>query len=156
RALTPESALALPILYEDAALIAVDKPGGMPSHALDPRERGTAVAFLLARHPELAEVGDPLAPGLVHRLDTGTSGVLLAARSREVHATVRRALAERAIEKRYLACVAGDARECDRARVDVPLAHDPRDRRRMIPASAGIRAWAAETRVEVVAARTDR
>ena len=80
-ALEPEPALAVSVLHEDASLVVLDKPGGMRGHALDPRQRGTAAAFVLARWPETAGVGDPLAPGLVHRLDGGTSGVLVVART---------------------------------------------------------------------------
>ena len=148
--ITPEPGLALAVLHEDDALVALDKPGGIPGHALDPRQRGTAAAFLLARYPEMADVGDPLAPGLVHRLDSGTSGLLVAARTRAAHRALRAALRARAVEKRYLAWVAGDASALDGARVALPLAHDPRDRRRMVPAAAGMRAWPAETSVMVV------
>ena len=148
--ITPEPGLALAVLHEDDALVALDKPGGMPGHALDPRQRGTAAAFLLARYPEMADVGDPLAPGLVHRLDSGTSGLLVAARTRAAHCALRAALRARAVEKRYLAWVAGDASALDGARVALPLAHDPRDRRRMVPAAAGMRAWPAETSLMVV------
>ena len=148
--IAPEPQLALPVLHEDDAVVALDKPGGMPGHALDPRQRGTAAAFLLARYPEMAGVGDPLAPGLVHRLDSGTSGLLVAARTRAAHHVLRAALRARAVEKRYLAWVAGDASALDGARVALPLAHDPRDRRRMVPAAAGMRAWPAETSVMVV------
>ena len=148
--ITPEPGLALAVLHEDDALVALDKPGGIPGHALDPRQRGTAAAFLLARYPEMADVGDPLAPGLVHRLDSGTSGLLVAARTRAAHCALRAALRARAVEKRYLAWVAGDASALDGARVALPLAHDPRDRRRMVPAAAGMRAWPAETSVMVV------
>jgi len=155
-AIAPEPDLALAILHVDADVVAVDKPGGMASHALDPREGGTAAAFLVARFPEMAAVGDPLAPGLVHRLDTGTSGVLLAARTPRTHAAVRTALARREIEKRYLACVAGDARAADGARVEIALAHDPRDRRRMTAATPGLRSWPAETHAEVLVARAER
>ena len=81
--LAPEPALPFRVVHEDAALLALDKPGGVPGHALDPRARGTAVNFLIARWPETAGIGAPLAPGLVHRLDTGTSGLLLAARTPE-------------------------------------------------------------------------
>ena len=152
--IAPEAALALPVVYEDDTLVAVDKPGGMPGHALDPRERGTAAAFLLARYPEMAAVGDPFAPGLVHRLDTGTSGLLLAARSAEAHGALRAALRARAVEKRYVAVVAGSARDLHGKRVSLPLAHDPRDRRRMIPAPGTTgRAWAAESAVAVLEAR---
>jgi 23S rRNA pseudouridine1911/1915/1917 synthase len=148
-AIVPEPGLALRVLHEDAALVAVDKPGGMPSHALDPRQRGTAVAFVLARWPETRHVGHPLAPGLVHRLDTGTSGVLLAARDAAVHAALRAALAAGHVEKRYLAVVAGAAAALDGRRVDVALAHDPRDRRRMIPAQPSLRTWPARTAFRV-------
>jgi len=148
--IAPEPQLALPVLHEDDAVVALDKPGGMPGHALDPRQRGTAAAFLLARYPEMAGVGDPLAPGLVHRLDSGTSGLLVAARTRAAHQALRAALHARAVEKRYLAWVAGDASALDGTRVALPLAHDPRDRRRMVPAVAGMRAWPAETSVVVV------
>jgi len=154
--ITPEPGLALAVLHEDDALVALDKPGGMPGHALDPRQRGTAAAFLLARYPEMADVGDPLAPGLVHRLDSGTSGLLVAARTRAAHCALRAALRARAVEKRYLAWVAGDASALDGARVALPLAHDPHDRRRMLPATAGVRAWPAETRLAIVAAGRER
>ena len=149
--LVPEPDLAVPVVYQDEHLVMLDKPGGMPAHALDPRQRGTAAASLVARYPETARVGDPLAPGLVHRLDTGTSGLLLAARSPEVHAGLRAALRARAVEKRYLALVARHPRSAT-WRVDVALAHDPGDRRRMIPARAGLRAWPASTELHVVRA----
>ena len=152
-ALEPEPALALPVLHEDASLAVVDKPGGMPAHALDPRQRGTAAAFVLARWPETATVGDALAPGLIHRLDGGTSGVLVVARTAESFATLRRALAARAIEKRYLAIVAGTAED---TRIDTPLAHDTSDRRRMTAARPDDRSWPAETEVRVVTAGRDR
>jgi 23S rRNA pseudouridine1911/1915/1917 synthase len=152
----PEPALALPVVHEDAALVAVEKPGGMPSHALDPRQRGTAAAFVLARWPETARVGDALAPGLVHRLDTGTSGLLLAARTASAHAAVRAALAARAVEKRYLAVVARGAEARPAGAVVVALAHEPRDRGRMVAARPGLRAWPAETHLRVVAEGGDR
>jgi len=149
-ALAPEPELGLAVLHEDAGIAAVEKPGGMPSHALDPRERGTAAAFVLARWPETAAVGDPLAPGLVHRLDTGTSGILLVARTPALFSIVRAAFAARRVEKRYLALVHG--RPPARTTVRSPLAHDPADRRRMRPARPGERAWAAETRLETLSA----
>ena len=146
--ITPEPGLALAVLHEDDALVALDKPGGMPGHALDPRQRGTAAAFLLARYPEMADVGDPLAPGLVHRLDSGTSGLLVAARTRAAHCALRAALRARAVEKRYLALVAGRP-PAAHWRVDVPLAHDPHDRRRMVAGSPGQRTWPASTELRV-------
>jgi 23S rRNA pseudouridine1911/1915/1917 synthase len=155
-ALAPEPELALPIVYADEHLVAVDKPGGVRSHALDPRQRGTAAAFVLARYPETAFVGDALAPGLVHRLDTGTSGLLLAARTPEAHASLRAALRARAVDKRYLALVAGRADGIDGARLDMSLMHDPRDARRMVPAVPSGRSWQAVTEVRVVRSARDR
>jgi len=152
-ALVPEPELALAVVHEDGDLVAVDKPGGMPGHALDPRERGTAVAFLLARWPEMAEVGDPLAPGLVHRLDTGTSGLLVAARTPDAHAALRTAFSGGAVEKRYMAVVAGIPPR--HARVSLALARDRRDRRRM-RAAAGARGWQAVTEFELLSSAGDR
>jgi 23S rRNA pseudouridine1911/1915/1917 synthase len=152
--LAPEPDLVVPIVYADEELVALDKPGGMPGHALDPRQRGTAAAFLVARYPETAGIGDPLAPGLVHRLDTGTSGLLLAARTAPAHAALRAAFRDHAVEKRYLAVVAGIPRTP--ARIEIALAHDSRDARRMIPAPSGARAWPASTEIALVHAGTDR
>lgn len=145
-----EPTMALRVLYEDARLIAVDKRGGIPSHPIDPRERGTAAGFLVTRWPEMVQVGDPLAPGLVHRLDTGTSGVLVAARTAAAWTSTRAAFRARRVEKRYLAVVHGRPDELDRRHVDIPLSHDPSNRRRMIPARPGLRAWPAETDLRVV------
>lgn len=149
-AIAPEPALPLGVVWEDDAMVAVDKPGGMPAHALDPREQGTAAAFVLARWPETATVGDRLAPGLVHRLDTGTSGLLLAARTAEAWTALRAAFQGHTVEKRYLALVGGAPVAWRTTRIDVALAHDTRDRRRMTAAPPGARAWAAETAVEVL------
>ena len=152
-ALEPEPALAVSVLHEDASLVVLDKPGGMHGHALDPRQRGTAAAFVRARWPETAGIGDPLAPGLVHRLDGGTSGVLVVARTAPAFTALRAALKARTIEKRYLAVVTGTASD---VRIDTPLAHDTRDRRRMTAARPGERAWPAETLVRVITAGRER
>ena len=144
----PEPALVVPIVHEDAHVVVLDKPGGMPAHALDPRQRGTVAAFVLARYPETAAIGDALAPGLVHRLDTGTSGLLLVARTADAYRRLRAALRVRAVEKRYVALVAGHP-AAPRWCVDVPLAHDPRDRRRMIAGAPGLRSWPASTELRV-------
>lgn len=146
--LRPEPETALAILHEDGRVVAVEKPGGMRSHALDPRERGTAAGFVLARWPETAGVGDPLAPGLVHRLDTGTSGILVAARTPDSYESVRAAFAGGRVEKRYLAVVAGAP---PRTVVRTPLAHEGPAGRRMRPARPGERAWPAESAVEPLA-----
>jgi 23S rRNA pseudouridine1911/1915/1917 synthase len=144
-ALVPNPALSLTILYEDAWLVAVDKPAGVPSLPLDPRERDTVANALVARFPDTAAV----AGGLVHRLDTGTSGVLLAARSPDVWTAVRAAFRARTVDKRYLAVVAGTPPP--ETTIDLPLSHDPADRRRMIAARPGVRSWLAISTVRRLA-----
>jgi 23S rRNA pseudouridine1911/1915/1917 synthase len=144
-ALEPEPDLAVRVVYVDERVVVVDKPGGMPGHALDPRQRGTVAAFLAARFPDTASVGDALSSGLAHRLDTGTSGLQIAARTATTYARLRAAFRAGDVTKRYLAVVAGDPPP--RIVIDTPLAHDPHDRRRMVPADRGDRAWPARTEV---------
>ncbi len=130
----PEAELDLPVLYVDAALIAVDKPAGCPAVARDAADRGTAANFLVARAPETAAAGrTPLEAGLVHRLDTGTSGVLLAARDRAAWLNLRRQFAEQGVDKRYLAWVEG--RVTAAGERHEPIAHHPRSARRMVVCS---------------------
>jgi len=107
-AVVPDPGVVLPVLFEDAALLAVDKPAGIPSHPLRASERGTAANGIVALCPECASAShDPREGGLGHRLDRETSGVLLAARSRPAWEALRAALAEPACEKTYVAHVAG-------------------------------------------------
>jgi 23S rRNA pseudouridine1911/1915/1917 synthase len=123
--LAPQAELALPILYEDAVLIAVDKPSGMPATARHAEDRDTAANFLIGHAPETAAAGGTiLEAGLVHRLDTGTSGVLLAARTAQAWQAVREQFRQRTAEKRYLAWVDGEVRRPGVRRE--PIAHDPR------------------------------
>ena len=118
----PQPELPLSVLHLDPQLVAVDKPSGMPSHPLEPGERGTVVNALVARHPECAEASaDPREGGLVHRLDTLTSGVLLAARTPEAWQAVRDAFSGRQVDKRYLAVVTGPV--ADDGEIDLPLRH---------------------------------
>jgi 23S rRNA pseudouridine1911/1915/1917 synthase len=105
----PDPALALTVLHEDDWLIAIDKPAGVPSHALRAGESGTIASALLARYPELRGVGyRELEPGLLHRLDTDTSGVLLAARSVEAFSALRALHEAGGIVKTYVALCAGE------------------------------------------------
>ncbi|MGH7896476.1 MAG: RluA family pseudouridine synthase [Candidatus Binatia bacterium] len=128
--LAPEPDLEIPILYQDDACVAVDKPAGRPSHALDADERGTVANFLVGRFPETAAAGKtPLESGLAHRLDTDTSGVLLAARTPEAWRRLRSEFSERRVRKCYLALVHGSTPE--RAEIDRPIAAHPRSRRRV-------------------------
>jgi 23S rRNA pseudouridine1911/1915/1917 synthase len=111
---TPE--LALSLLYVDDALVAVDKPSGIPSHPLRAGEGATVASAMVARFPECAGASpDAREGGLGHRLDVGTSGVLVAARSRAVWHRLREALSSPACEKTYLAEVCGCFPDTDEA-----------------------------------------
>jgi 23S rRNA pseudouridine1911/1915/1917 synthase len=130
----PEPDLPIRIVHADAHLVVADKPPGMPSHPLKPGEKGTAANALVGRFPELARIGpSPREGGLVHRLDTDTSGLLLAARTEAAHAMLRGQFSARAVEKGYLALVAGEIHAG--GEIDLALLHDPRDSRRMQAAS---------------------
>ena len=118
--IAPDEAGAVATVYEDDVLIAIDKPAGMPSHPLRPGERGTAANAIVARAPECAAASpDPREGGLGHRLDTATSGVLVAARTRQAWVALRASLGGPGCEKRYLAEVWGappdDAGQVDTA-----------------------------------------
>jgi 23S rRNA pseudouridine1911/1915/1917 synthase len=130
----PQPELPIRIVHADEHIVVADKPAGMPSHPLKPRERGTAANALVGRFPELARVGpSPREGGLVHRLDTDTSGLLVAARTSPAHAGLRAQFAAHTVKKAYLALVAGELHAG--GEIDVPLVHDPRDDRRVRAAS---------------------
>ncbi|HEY5089961.1 MAG TPA: RluA family pseudouridine synthase [Polyangia bacterium] len=104
----PDPQLAIAIVQIDPAFVAIEKPAGVPSHPMAAGELGTAANAIVARFPECAAASpDPREGGLVHRLDTGTSGVLLAARSPTVWPRLRAALSSSGCEKTYLAEVRG-------------------------------------------------
>jgi 23S rRNA pseudouridine1911/1915/1917 synthase len=119
----PQPELPIRIVHADAFVIVADKPASMPSHPLKPGERGTAANALVGRFPELAGVGPhPREGGLVHRLDTDTSGLLLAARTDAAHAMLREQFTARTVDKEYLALVAGELHAG--GEIALPLAHD--------------------------------
>jgi 23S rRNA pseudouridine1911/1915/1917 synthase len=104
----PDAALDVGWLYVDDALVAIDKPAGVPSHPLRAGERGTAAGAIVARYPECASASpDAREGGLGHRLDNETSGVLVAARSRAAWEALRAALLAPTCRKAYLAEVVG-------------------------------------------------
>ena len=126
----PEPDLPIRIVHADAHLIVADKPASMPSHPLKPGEKGTAANALVGRFPELVRIGPAAREGgLVHRLDTDTSGLLLAARTEAAHAMLRAQFSARKVEKDYLALAAGEIHAG--GEIALPLLHDPRDPRRM-------------------------
>lgn len=108
--------VALDVLLERDELVAIAKPAGIPSQPLRAGERGTVANAIAARWPECASIGDdPRDGGLVHRLDIGTSGVLLAARTEAAYRELRAAFGQGRVEKHYLAITDGRpvSRECD-------------------------------------------
>jgi 23S rRNA pseudouridine1911/1915/1917 synthase len=134
-------------VYADADVLALDKPPGIPS-TVGRRPGASIASALLERHPEMAAFGDARHAGLVHRLDTGTSGLLLAARHADAHARLRTAFAAKRVAKDYLAVVVGEVRAP--TAVTTPLARAPRSRRRMVVTRAD-RGWPARTEVSPLA-----
>lgn len=103
-----DASVPVRIVFEDAHLIAANKPAGMAVHPLTSEEHGTLMNGLVARYPELAEVGDqPLMAGALHRIDTGTSGLVLAARTAVAFEALRAQFVAQTVEKVYLALVEG-------------------------------------------------
>ncbi len=122
--------LPVEILYQDAAVIAVNKPAGLVVHAGAGTHSGTLVNRLVHHFGTLSQVGGELRPGIVHRLDRGTSGVLLVARTDPAHRALAAQFASRTVEKTYLALVQGRMRS-DSGRITRPIARDPVRRTRM-------------------------
>ena len=122
--------IPLDILYEDDDLIAVNKAAGMTVHAGAGNSRGTLVNALLGRGQTLSHGGDPLRPGIVHRIDKETSGILLVAKNDYAHAKLADAFRERTVKKTYIALVHGVFQE-EGGRIELPIARDPVRRNRM-------------------------
>lgn len=126
---TPEP-IPLAVLYEDADVVAVDKPAGMVVHAGAGIREGTLVNALLHRFESLSSLGGDLRPGIVHRLDRYTSGVILVAKNDAAHRRLAEQFATREVEKVYLALVHGQMKT-EAGRFERPIARDPVRRIRM-------------------------
>jgi 23S rRNA pseudouridine1911/1915/1917 synthase len=150
----PEEA-PLAVLHEDPHLIVLDKPAGLTVHPGAGRPTGTLAHRLLARYPEMAGVGGPGRPGIVHRLDKDTSGLLVVARTPEAYDRLSRAFATRAIEKLYLAVVYG-APSPPAGRIEAPIGRHPRRRKEMAvrpggrPAATAYRTLAAAAGISLL------
>lgn len=121
--------IPLTILYEDDSAIVIDKPSGMVVHAGAGVHDGTLVNALLHRFKTLSSIGGDLRPGIVHRLDRFTSGVLLVAKNDAAHRDLSAQFASRQVQKTYLTLVEG--RLEGSGRVEQPITRDPRNRARM-------------------------
>ena len=120
----------LTILYEDESLVAIDKAAGMVVHPSRGHQRGTLVNALVSRYETLSGVRSELRPGIVHRLDRDTSGVILVARDDEAHVELARQFEAREVRKFYRAVVRGRP-EDDRFEVDLPIGPHPANRLKM-------------------------
>jgi len=139
-------AIPLVVLYEDRDVVAIDKPAGMAIHAGAGIHSGTLVNALLHRFGELSGAGGELRPGIVHRLDRFTSGVVLVARNDAAHRNLAAQFSGRRIEKVYLAMVHGSLQQ-ETGRIERPIARDPVHRTRMTARLAAGRAAWSEYRV---------
>ena len=122
-------ALPLPIVYQDRDLIVLEKPAGMVVHPAAGHATGTLVNALLHHVDDLSGVAGELRPGIVHRLDRGTSGLMVVAKHDEAHRELARQFREREVEKEYVALVWGRLQAG--RRVDEPIGRDPGNRKRM-------------------------
>jgi 23S rRNA pseudouridine1911/1915/1917 synthase len=143
------------VLHEDAELVVLDKPAGLAVHPGAGRASGTLAHLLLARYPEMAGVGGPGRPGIVHRLDQGTSGVMVVARTAAAYQRLSRAFAGRRVVKRYLGIVYGAPRPAA-GLVEAPIGRHRERRKEMTvradgrPARTAYRTLAARSGIALV------
>ena len=156
RVAIPNPSLGLDVRFENEVCVVICKPAGQATAPLEGDDIGTLVSALLARYPRVQNVGtNPLEPGLIHRLDTGTSGLIAAALTSRAHEVLRTALSKGKLEKDYLAIVTAKDLP-DRGYIETPLRPSPHNARRVIVADAGARgARSAKTRYHVIQRRED-
>ncbi len=133
--LQPED-IPLDILFEDDDLLVIDKPAGLPVHPSPGHPGHTLVNALLAYFSGLPDSDDPLRPGIVHRLDMDTSGVMLVAKNRVAQANLADQFRSRSVTKVYLALVRGHLTP-EHGAIEAPIGRDPRDLRRMAVVAEG-------------------
>ena len=122
--------IPLTVVYQDAELIVVDKPAGLSVHPGPGHPDGTLVNALLALCPDIQGVGGVIRPGIVHRLDKDTSGLMVVAKTESVHRSLSEQIKARKVDKGYLALAIG-VPDPPQGRVDAPISRDPRHRKRM-------------------------
>jgi 23S rRNA pseudouridine1911/1915/1917 synthase len=148
----PNQNLRVPILYEDDHIIVIDKPPSIPCCPIHPSETETIANFLVAHEPGCSSVGRETEAGLVHRLDTETSGLLLAAKKTNVFRKLRQQFSSGQVIKEYIALCLGQIQS--NQAIVLPLAHSPADRRKMVvfqPDSRKVRKhWRARTQVQIL------
>jgi len=133
--LSPE-AIPLDIIYEDDDLLVVDKPAGLAIHPAPGHPNHTLVNAILSHFPHLADIGDSLRPGIVHRLDKDTSGVMLVAKNSAAHLNLINQFKTRSVVKVYRALVKGHLTP-ENGIIEAPIGRDPRNRKRMAVVAEG-------------------
>lgn len=142
----PDPDVPVAVVHEDPEVLVVDKPAGMVVHPGSGNDHRTLVHGLVARYPEVAEVGEPDRPGIVHRLDVGTSGLLAVARTPGAYESLTEQLGGRTVERRYDVLVWGHP-DADAGLIDAPIGRSPRRRTSMAVSADG---RDARTRYEVL------
>lgn len=143
---TADASIEVPIVYDDEHIIVVNKPAGLVVHPGAGNPAGTLVNGLLALYPELAEVGEPDRPGIVHRLDGGTSGLMVVARTEEAREELVAMLSNREVTREYRALSWGTVKGEDGV-IDAPIGRSTRERTKMAVVRDGRE---ARTRYEVL------
>ena len=128
--------IPLKVVYEDNDLIVVDKPAGLLVHPAAGQHTGTLVNAILARCPDLGEINGSVRPGIVHRLDKDTSGLMMVAKNDTAQKSLSRQIKQRSIKKGYLALVSGHLTP-ERGAIDAPIGRHPQDRKKMAVVSGG-------------------
>ena len=141
----------LDVRYEDQDLLVVNKPAGMITHPSQTDEQGTLVNAILYHYPDLESIGGERRPGIVHRLDKDTSGLIIVARNERALWFMQDQFKRRTIQKKYLALVEGQLQP-PAALIDAPIGRDPNNRKKMavIPPNVSVPARSARTRYETV------
>lgn len=145
--------IPLDIIYEDEALLVVNKPAGMVVHPALGHTSGTLVNAVLARCPQIVDVGGPDRAGLVHRLDKDTSGLILVAKDEATRATLQRQFKRRQVAKTYLALVEGPVQPREGI-IEAPVGRDKRQRKRMAVVRSGREARTMYRAIEYFADHT--
>jgi 23S rRNA pseudouridine1911/1915/1917 synthase len=150
--LSPE-AMDLKVIYEDSDLVVIDKPAGLVVHPGPGHSSGTLVHGLLARGPEWSSIGGEERPGIVHRLDRDTSGLMVVARNDLAHRKLAAQLQDRTMSRNYLVIVVGVVAE-GAARIEAALGRDPKHRQRMAVVAGGREAVTEFRRMEISSGHT--
>lgn len=142
----PDSRVVLQVVYADDDIVVINKSAGLVVHPASSHGTGTVVNGILALYPEIQSVGQPARPGIVHRLDSGTTGLMVIARSQRAYDSLVEALTDHEVGREYLALVWGHF-DSPTAIVDAPIGRHPRDPMKMAVVNNG--KW-ARTHLEVV------